>query len=55
MVTNTCSLARKCGLRTQKDDVILTYAVTDPDVGPSYKGIFGFIVKKPSGHLIAMA
>ncbi|WP_121740889.1 acyl-CoA dehydrogenase family protein [Natronorubrum halophilum] len=30
-------------------DFILTYAVTDPDADPSYRGISGFIVEKPSG------
>lgn len=28
-------------------DFILTYAVTDPDADPAYKGISGFIVEKP--------
>ncbi|MFC4248054.1 acyl-CoA dehydrogenase family protein [Natribaculum luteum] len=30
-------------------DFILTYAVTDPDAEPAYKGISGFIVEKPAG------
>lgn len=30
-------------------DFILTYAVTDPDAEPSYRGISGFIVEKPAG------
>ncbi len=30
-------------------DFILTYAVTDPDAEPTYRGISGFIVEKPSG------
>ncbi|AXR76273.1 acyl-CoA dehydrogenase family protein [Natrarchaeobaculum sulfurireducens] len=30
-------------------DFILTYAVTDPDAEPAYRGISGFIVEKPAG------
>jgi alkylation response protein AidB-like acyl-CoA dehydrogenase len=30
-------------------DFILTYAVTDPDAEPAYRGISGFIVEKPRG------
>ncbi len=30
-------------------DFILTYAVTDSDAEPAYKGISGFIVEKPAG------
>ena len=33
----------------KESDFILTYAVTDPDAEPAYRGISGFIVEKPAG------